>query len=282
MSFNIGSRTSPVLVTVASLSDVGQQRQQNQDALLCQPLPPDGSPGQGALVVAVCDGMGGGEGGEVASALATTALGRGLQAGPLPESEAALGGHLVATVEGAHALVRATARQERLRDMGTTATVALLRGDRVLVGQVGDSRAYLLRGGELRQLTRDQSLAQQMIEAGQLRPEDRSTFEYSNIILQALGTTSSALDVDLTATSVRRGDRLLLCSDGLWGELDEAEIAAVLAGASDPDEACRRLIDAANAAGGSDNITCVVCQLDGDGLPPPSPGEPLPSYQKLL
>ena len=130
MSFNVGSPDAPVLVSFASLTDVGRQRQLNQDSLLCQLLQP---------------------------------------------------AHLVAAVEGAHELVRATAGRHRLRDMGTTATAVLIRGDRALVGQVGDSRAYLLRAGQLRQLTRDQSLAQQMVEVGQLRPGDRRSFEHGSI-----------------------------------------------------------------------------------------------------
>ncbi len=293
MSFIAGSPSSSVIVSYASLTDVGLHRAHNEDALVCQllPAPADAPVGEAdgarvddlsdhALLLAVCDGMGGSEGGEVASALATTALGRGLLAGPLPASEPELAAHLVATVEGAHELVRDTAWRRRLPGMGTTATAVLIRGDRALVGQVGDSRAYLWREGRLAQLTRDQSLAQQMIELGQLRPEDRRTFEYGNIILQALGSSSS-LDVDLTATSLRRGDLLLVCSDGLWGEIDDDRIAALLARDADPAALCRALVAAAIEAGGSDNVSCIVCRLDGDGLPRPAPEDGQPGYLKL-
>jgi protein phosphatase len=165
--------------------------------------------------------------------------------------------------------------------MGTTATAALVSGGSVVVGQVGDSRAYLLRQGRLGRLTRDQSLAQQLLEQGVLQPEDLATFEHGNIILQAVGSSSPIL-VDLTWAELRRGDVLMLCSDGLWGEVDDRRIAALLLAHPAPEEACRRLVDAANEAGGSDNITCVVARFDGPGLKPLSPEDPELKYRKYI
>lgn len=273
-------------VTAASLSDVGRQRQLNQDSAACCLLPGDEPAGPAeplagrALLLSVCDGMGGGQGGEVASGLAVTALRRALATVDPPFDRDHAGRALIAAVEGANRVVRSAAKSLRLHGMGTTATAALVLGPLALVAQIGDSRAYVLRNGRLGQLTRDQSLAQQMIEAGLLRPEDARDFEHGNIILQALGTSDSVL-VDLTWARLCRGDRLLLCSDGLWGELTDELIAQKLAAAPSAPEACRALVDAANLAGGSDNVTAVVCFLDGDELPSPAPDEVPPGYLKL-
>jgi serine/threonine protein phosphatase PrpC len=272
MSFKTSSRDSSG-ATVASLTDVGRHRSQNQDSLRVAPL-------DGVLLLAVCDGMGGGEGGEIASALTTTTLEHALLSVEAPYTRGTLAAALDGGLQGAHEVVRSTARSRRLRDMGTTATAALVSGGSVVVGQVGDSRAYLLRQGRLGRLTRDQSLAQQLLEQGVLQPEDLATFEHGNIILQAVGSSSPIL-VDLTWAELRRGDVLMLCSDGLWGEVDDRRIAALLLAHPAPEEACRRLVDAANEAGGSDNITCVVARFDDPALPLPTPDEAPPSYWKL-
>jgi protein phosphatase len=143
--------------------------------------------------------------------------------------------------------------------------VAALVDGYLLLGQVGDSRAYLLRGDRLVQVTRDQSLVNQLIEAGQLTEEEAENFEHSNIILQALGT-AEAVQVDLTFAELRRGDVLMMCSDGLSGMIRDSEIAETLTNVPDPVEACRVLIDDANQAGGHDNITVIVAVFDGEGL----------------
>ncbi len=152
--------------------------------------------------------------------------------------------------------------------MGTTSTIAALMDDHLFLGQVGDSRAYILRGDRLVQVTRDQSLVNQLIEAGQLTEEEAETFEHNNIILQALGTADS-VQVDLTFVELRQGDTLMLCSDGLSGMVRNDEIREVLRTVDDPLEACKVLTDRANQAGGHDNITVVVAKFDGDGLAPP-------------
>jgi protein phosphatase len=156
--------------------------------------------------------------------------------------------------------------------MGTTATVAALIDDHLFLGQVGDSRAYLLRDDKLVQITRDQSLVNQLIEAGQLTEEEAENFEHNNIILQALGTADS-VQVDLTYAELRRGDTLLLCSDGLSGMVRNDEIREVLRSFEDPLEACRELTDRANQAGGHDNVTVVVARFEGEGLPEPTSAE---------
>jgi protein phosphatase len=163
--------------------------------------------------------------------------------------------------------------------MGTTSTVAALLDSRLFVAQVGDSRAYLLRNGALVQVTRDQSLVNQLIEAGQLTEEEAETFEHNNIILQALGTAET-VQVDLTFVDLCRGDVLVMCSDGLSGMIRADDIRSVLVSVDDPLDACKQLTDKANQAGGHDNITVIVVRFDGEGLPSaPSDGQPV-KYQK--
>src|SRR5262245_46507554 len=152
--------------------------------------------------------------------------------------------------------------------MGTTATVAGLLGDTLYLAQVGDSRAYIVRDGIARQITKDQSLMQKLIEAGELTEEEAEHSERRNIILQALGPEPT-IKIDLTHQTVRRGDLLVLCSDGLSGQVPKEEIAEVVAKENDLTVACRELIDRANANGGPDNITVIIARFDGPGLQGP-------------
>jgi protein phosphatase len=151
--------------------------------------------------------------------------------------------------------------------MGTTVTAAALVDDHLFFAQVGDSRGYLLRQGKLVQLTRDQSLVNQLIEAGQLTEEEAETFEHNNIILQALGSADT-VQVDLTYCELRRGDELLLCSDGLSGMVRFDDVREALHTTPEPIDACKLLTEKANQAGGHDNITVIVAQFDGEGLKP--------------
>lgn len=149
--------------------------------------------------------------------------------------------------------------------MGTTATIAGLLGDTLYIAQVGDSRGYLIREGVAQQITKDQSLMQKLIEAGELTEEEAAQSERRNIILQALGPEAN-IKVDLTYQRVRRGDILVLCSDGLSGQVTKDDISRVVAEEKDLVQACRKLIDQANQAGGPDNITVIIAKFDGDGL----------------
>ncbi|MFW6086391.1 MAG: Stp1/IreP family PP2C-type Ser/Thr phosphatase, partial [Myxococcota bacterium] len=235
--------------------------------------------GDKGVVLAVCDGMGGAAAGEVASQMAVDTVYEVLQAGDAPTDRDDFARRLVHSVEEAGGRIFSAAKMDRTRrGMGTTATVAGLVDKMLFVGQVGDSRAYVLRNGELGLITKDQSLVNQLIEAGQLSEEEAEAFEHSNIILQALGTTEE-VTVDLTFLELRRGDRVMLCSDGLSGLVHPEMMRDVLAGSEDLQEACRRLIDMANAAGGHDNVTVVVGDFDGEELELPE-GAPLPSYQQ--
>jgi protein phosphatase len=188
----------------------------------------------------------------------------------------------VRAVEAAGLRIFQEAKVDRTRrGMGTTVTASALVDDHIFFAQVGDSRGYILRNQVLTQVTRDQSLVNQLIEAGQLTEEEAETFEHNNIILQALGT-SDTVQVDLTYAELRRGDMLLLCSDGLSGMVRFEEIRDVMRSSQEPLEICKALTERANQAGGHDNITVIIVVFDGEGLAPLSTdAEPL-KYRKYM
>jgi len=265
-------------------TDVGQIREHNEDnflvADLCRKsrslleadrelaLGPEGT------ILGVCDGMGGAAAGEVASQLAVDIIFERMAACARPRSRDEFAFRLVQAVESAGMRIFTEAKVDRARrGMGTTATIAGLVDDHLFLAQVGDSRGYVLRGDRLVQVTRDQSLVNQLIEAGQLTEAEAETFEHNNIILQALGTADT-VQVDLTYVVLRRGDTLMLCSDGLSGMVRFDEIREILLTIPDPLEACRELTDRANQAGGHDNITRT--RWAGAALPQvPAPRGPL-------
>jgi protein phosphatase len=269
-------RRGPILVRVFGRTDVGQVRDHNEDNFLVADLTKASrglmeadrlqTVGDRGTLLGVCDGMGGAAAGEVASQLAVDIIYQRMLSGESPSTHDELAARLVSAIEAAGTRIFAEAKADRSRrGMGTTSTVATLIDDHLFFGQVGDSRAYLLRGDRMVQVTRDQSLVNQLIEAGQLTEEEAETFEHNNIILQALGTADT-VQVDLTYVELRRGDVLLLCSDGLSGMVRNDEIKEVLRAFDDPLEACRELTDRANQAGGHDNVTVVVARFEGDGL----------------
>ncbi len=271
--------TGEIRVKLFARTDVGQIREHNEDNFLVADLTRKtrglleanrtGIIGQHGSLFAVCDGMGGAAAGEIASQLAVDILyermGEGLEeAQPLSRDD--LARRLVVSIEAAGLRIFQEAKVDRTRrGMGTTVTAAALVDDYLFFAQVGDSRAYVLRNDHLVQLTRDQSLVNQLIEAGQLTEEEAETFEHNNIILQALGTADT-VQVDLTFCELRRGDTLLLCSDGLSGMVRFEDIREVLASTPEPIDACKVLTERANQAGGHDNITVIVARFDGEGL----------------
>jgi protein phosphatase len=189
---------------------------------------------------------------------------------------------LVRSIEEAGQRIFHEAKADRSRrGMGTTVTAATLVDDCLFLAQVGDSRAYVMRRGELVQVTRDQSLVNQLIEAGQLTEEEAETFEHNNIILQALGTADT-VQVDLTFCELVDGDTLLLCSDGLSGMVRLDEIRDVLRGAPDPATASHILTERANLAGGHDNVTVIVTRFEGSRLPPWTDATPPLRYRKYV
>jgi protein phosphatase len=269
-------------------TDVGQIREHNEDNFLVANLSTGARGlmednrvlelGEAGVVLGVCDGMGGAAAGEVASQLAVDLIYEQMTSGGPARSRDELARRMVQAIEHAGSHIFQEARSDRSRrGMGTTSTIAAFLDNRVFVGQVGDSRAYLLRQGTLCQLSRDQSLVNQLIEAGQLTEEEAETFEHNNIILQALGTAET-VQVDLTYVDLFKGDVLMMCSDGLSGMIRSDEIREVLLNAKEPIDACRELTDRANTAGGHDNITVIVVRFD-EGLDEPDPSAPF-GYQK--
>lgn len=272
---------SPIRVRYAGRTAVGLVREHNEDNLVIANLDVgqasprgqvcDDAIGPSGMMFAVCDGMGGAAAGEVASKMAVDVLLEVLGSGGPPCERDDLARRLVTAVQEAGRRIFNEAQKERTkRGMGTTATVAVLLDKILFVAEVGDSRAYLLRNGVLRQLTKDQSLVNQLIEAGHLTEEEAEAFEHSNIILQALGTSES-VQVDLTFVELRRGDRLMLCSDGLSGLVHDESIRDALHEVADPAECTSLLIEYAEGGGGHDNITVIVADFDGEELAEPKP-----------
>jgi PPM family protein phosphatase len=271
-------------------TEVGLVREHNEDNFMVadlssemRDLPEGGSRtapvGERGIVLAVCDGMGGAAAGEVASQMAVDTIYEVMQAADPPADRDAFARRLVHAIEEAGSRIFSSAKMDRSRrGMGTTATAAALVDEVLFVGQVGDSRAYVLRNGELGLISKDQSLVNQLIEAGQLSEEEAEAFEHSNIILQALGTTEE-VNVDLTFLELRRGDRVMLCSDGLSGLVHGEVIRDILQESQDHQEACKRLVEMANAGGGHDNVTLIIADFDGEGLAA-AEGAPKPSYQQ--
>lgn len=280
----------PIRVRLFGRTDVGQVREHNEDNFIVADLSRKTRGllesdrvqlvGPRGTLMAVCDGMGGAAAGEVASQLAVDIIYERMSEGDPPKDRDDIARRIVRAIEDAGARIYAEAKADRSRrGMGTTSTVAALVDDHLFFGQVGDSRGYVLRAGKLVQVTRDQSLVNQLIEAGQLTEEEAETFEHNNIILQALGTAES-VQVDLTYLHLRRGDVVMLCSDGLSGMMRADEIREVLSTAKDPLEACKALTDRSNQAGGHDNITCIVATFEGAGLPKLDPAETDLKYKK--
>ncbi len=274
-----GAARGSVIVHVFGKTDVGRTREHNEDAFVVADLTADDASLQpsvrthtagprGSLFM-VADGMGGAAAGEIASEMATNIVLRELRRDWLPHvhpSAAAFASALKRAAAVANAEINAyAANHAEYRGMGTTATIAGLLGDTLYLVQVGDSRAYLVRDGEARQITKDQSLMQKLVEAGELTEEEAEHSERRNIILQALGPEST-VKVDLTHQRVRRGDTLVLCSDGLSGQVTRQEIAQAVVEEHDLMATCKRLIDLANSAGGPDNITVIAARFDGEGL----------------
>ena len=232
--------------------------------------------GERGSLFMVADGMGGAAAGEIASAMATEVVIRQLRAEwlthPRPSAETFATALKHAAAAANREINSYAATHPEYRGMGTTATIAGLLDDRLFLAQVGDSRAYLVREGVANQITKDQSLMQKLVEAGELTEEEAEHSERRNIILQALGPEST-IKVDMTHQQIRRGDVLVLCSDGLSGQVSRDDISRVVREEPDLMAVCKRLIDMANEAGGPDNITVVAARFDGEGLSPPDAGD---------
>ena len=231
--------------TFGSRTDVGGVREHNEDSLVVAPP-----------LYVVCDGMGGHAAGEVASEIAVDVIAE--RAPRHPDAEA-----LGRAVEEANlAIVRAAREGVGREGMGTTCTAAMLENERLVIAQVGDSRAYLLHKGRLQQLTRDHSLMTDLIEAGKITPEEARVHPQRSVITRALGSDPRTTP-DLFEINVETGDRLLLCSDGLSGMVEDDEIESLMARTPDPQRCAALLVNEAIAHGGYDNVTVVVADVTG-------------------
>jgi protein phosphatase len=282
-----GSKKPQVKMSVFGKTDLGRTRDHNEDSFLVadlttreaslQPAVREHTVGPKGTLLLVADGMGGAASGEVASQMAIEAVYQHLlttwcaEDGTGPDVFAT---RLREAVEETNRKIYTAARERpEHKGMGTTATAVGVLVDQLYVAQVGDSRAYLVRGGEATQITKDQSLMQRLIDAGELTEEEAEKSERKNIILQALGPDQK-VKVDLTHQPLRHGDIIVVCSDGLSGQVRREEIAQVVS-APDKDlvDASAELIDLANARGGPDNITVIIARLSGDGLDEPREGD---------
>ena len=241
----MASRRPEKTTTFGSRTDVGCVRDHNEDSLVVAPP-----------LYVVADGMGGHAAGEVASEIAVTTMAE--LAPEHPDGDA-----LERAVEEANrAIIRAASEGRGRAGMGTTVTAAMLEEERLVIAQVGDSRAYLLHHSKLQQITRDHSLMADMIEAGQITPEEARTHPNRSIITRALGSDPTTC-ADIYELNVEAGDRLLLCSDGLTSMLRDADIESTLSRVQDPQRCAAQLVNEAIAAGGYDNVTVVVVDVSG-------------------
>lgn len=235
-----------------ALSITGRFRENNEDACHVDPE---------ARFFVVADGMGGQSAGERASAMAVEIvpriLGRGLTA---PAKSAA---EIVKLID--HAVSQANSEilalgeiDSRLHNMGTTIAFVVLQGDDAFIGGVGDSRVYLLRDGNIQQLTTDHSLTQALVDAGTLTPEEALTHRYRNVLYRYLGSKDGGTGTAPRTVKLQPGDRLILCSDGVTGGVSDAELATLLASGDDPEALADAIIKAAESGGSKDNITAIV------------------------
>jgi PPM family protein phosphatase len=223
----------------AALTDVGREREGNEDSLLLRPP-----------LFAVADGMGGAQAGEVASGMAVETL-----------AGAREPGDLAPVVEEANARIHRRAKEDSgLEGMGTTVTAAFVAGGTLTIAHVGDSRAYRLRGGELEQLTEDHSLVGNLVRMGSITPAEAEDHPQRSVILRAVGV-DARVEVDVDEHDVADGDVYLLCSDGLSGMVRDEVIAETLGLGASLEDTAEMLIQLANASGGRDNITAVLFRI---------------------
>jgi serine/threonine protein phosphatase PrpC len=249
--FRVGART-----------DVGKVREGNEDSYMArEPL------------FAVADGMGGHRGGEVASKLALDSLKKAAdRSQALPE----------VVKEANRTVFRKAAADRALAGMGTTLTAVLADGEHLRLAHVGDSRAYLVRDGELQRITKDHTVVERMVEEGRITPEEAEIHPQRSILTRALGVEEE-VQIDQATIEAHPGDRVLLCSDGLTGMVEEDRILEILAQNDDPQVASDALVDAANEAGGLDNVTVVLIDVvddhgTGTGAAAPSVRRRVPSF----
>ena len=247
-SYRSTERTRTGAVTqFGSRTDIGCVREQNEDSLIVTPP-----------LFVVADGMGGHAAGEVASEICVKTV---AECAPKHADAEELG---KAVEQANRDIITAALTGEGREGMGTTCTAAMLEADKLVIAQVGDSRAYLLHGGKLSQITRDHSLMANMIESGQITPEEARFHPNRSVITRALGNDPDMVP-DLYEIRVEAGDRLMLCSDGLTSMVEDEGIEAIMNRVADPQRCAAALVNEAIAAGGTDNVTVVVANAIGLG-----------------
>src|SRR5438067_6135045 len=280
-----------MLVELHAKTDVGRVRRGNEDNFLLLDLtaarawsgsdgaenPEDMSEfalGEHGLVLVVSDGMGGALAGDVASRMAIEAVRDVLMGTNTDGNGCDPDSSLVeclrhATMEANKNIHYKSLEDSRCSGMGATLTGAAVKDDKLDLIQVGDSRAYVMRGQQIRLATKDQSLVQQLVDVGQISEAEAETHMFRNVILQALGAQNE-LTPATARIQLRQGDMLLLCSDGLSGKLRNEDIRQIIADADDVEAACSALVQAANDRGGEDNITVVLARFTGEDLRDPA------------
>lgn len=280
-----------MLVELHAKTDVGRVRRGNEDNFLLLDLTTtrtwsgtDGPEnpedlrqfdvGERGLVLVVSDGMGGALAGDVASRMAIEAvrdvLTGGNANGPGCDADTSLVECLKnATMQANRNIHYKSLEDSRCSGMGATLTGAAVKDDKLDLIQVGDSRAYVMRGAQIRLATKDQSLVQQLVDVGQISEAEAETHMFRNVILQALGAQNE-LTPATARIQLRQGDMLLLCSDGLSGKLRNEEIREIVSAAEDLSSACAALVAEANNRGGEDNITVVLARFTGEELRDPN------------
>ncbi|MCS6884011.1 MAG: Stp1/IreP family PP2C-type Ser/Thr phosphatase [Acidobacteriota bacterium] len=266
--------SNEIKITLTAISDIGLVRANNEDAYvivdpaeakvydspsstIVQPLK------QQRLLLVVSDGMGGAEGGEIASKLTVETI---RDYFPKLSKRLSPQSRLEASVEEANSVVWEYAKTDpNLEGMGATVTVAYIESGVAYVAEVGDSRCYIIRGNRIKQITKDQTMAQVMIDAGALRPETAARSPMKNMLLQAIGD-DEYLQVAVSSLRLCSGDILLLCTDGLHGKVKDEEIKNVVNNSANLETAARTLVQFAKQRGGDDNITLVIAKFEGSSL----------------
>ena len=268
-----------VTLLVAGLTDVGVVRTNNEDAFVVADLDRDAKADVAkatefdvkdkGMLLAVSDGMGGEAAGEVASGLVIETLRRVLATAAASDevSNSGIAKAVENAVTRANEAVWKEAKDPEKRGMGATLTAVYVQGATAYIAEVGDSRAYLVRGSRIRQMTKDQSFVQLLLDSGALTKEEAEAYPHKNIILQAMGQQEK-VSVALGKLALRRSDRLLICSDGLSNKVTPVEMKEAILSGDPLDVVCTKLVALANERGGEDNCTIILAQAEGDGLQP--------------